>query len=278
MNRYQVQRGVGAVLLHLFVFGLALWTCSPFLWMVSASLMKAGEASHFPPPLLPESPTTEHYTSLLSRLNLARHFLNSTILATGVSAISLLVNSMAGFAFAKFRFRGKRTIFSLLLATMIVPAQITMLPVFLLLKHLHLLNTYFGIILPGMASAFGIFLVRQYLENVPDSLLEAARMDGASDWRIYWTVVLPLAKPVLGTLTLFTFVGTWNDFLWPLIVMTREEMYTLPVALANLMGEHAPDLELMMAGAVVTVAPVVVLFLALQRYYLRGILVGGLRE
>ena len=278
MNQYRVRNFASVSLLHVFVVALAVWSCVPFLWMVSASTMRLGEASQFPPRFFPEKPTLEHYRALLEHLNMGRYFLNSLVLATGVSAASLIVNSMAGFAFAKFAFRGKRLVFSLLLVTMIVPGQVTMLPVFLLLKHLHLLNTYFGIILPGMASAFGIYLVRQYLESIPDSLLEAARIDGASNWRIYWDIIVPLAKPVLVTLLLFTFVGTWNDFLWPLIVMTRDDMYTLPVALAALMGEHAQDLELMMAGAVLTVAPIVVLFLALQRYYLRGILLGGVRE
>jgi len=278
MNQYRVRNFASVSLLHVFVVALAVWSCVPFLWMVSASTMRLGEASQFPPRFFPEKPTLEHYRALLEHLNMGRYFLNSLVLAIGVSAASLIVNSMAGFAFAKFAFRGKKPVFSLLLATMIVPAQVTMLPVFLLLKHLHLLNTYFGIILPGMASAFGIYLVRQYLESIPDSLLEAARIDGASNWRIYWDIIVPLAKPVLVTLLLFTFVGTWNDFLWPLIVMTRDDMYTLPVALAALMGEHAQDLELMMAGAVLTVAPIVLLFLALQRYYLRGILLGGVRE
>ncbi len=278
MNQYRVRNFASVSLLHVFVVALAVWSCAPFLWMVSASTMRLGEASQFPPRFFPEKATLEHYRALLEHLNMGRYFLNSLVLATGVSAASLIVNSMAGFAFAKFAFRGKRLVFSLLLVTMIVPGQVTMLPVFLLLKHLHLLNTYFGIILPGMASAFGIYLVRQYLESIPDSLLEAARIDGATNWRIYWDIVVPLAKPVLVTLLLFTFVGTWNDFLWPLIVMTRDDMYTLPVALAALMGEHAQDLELMMAGAVLTVVPIVVLFLALQRYYLRGILLGGVRE
>ena len=153
-----------------------------------------------------------------------------------------------------------------------------MLPVFLLLNKMGLLNTYFGIILPGMASIFGIFLIKQYLQSIPDSLLDAARIDGARDFTIYWKIILPLAKPVLVTLALLTFMGTWNDFLWPLIVMTRENMYTLPVALANLLGEHVQDAELMMAGSVITIVPIILVFLLLQKYYIQGILIGGLKE
>ncbi|MCI0512373.1 carbohydrate ABC transporter permease [candidate division KSB1 bacterium] len=264
--------------LHVSMLGIGLFCLLPFLWMLSASFMPTGEASSFPPRFLPHRVTLAQYLFLFQRLSLGRFFLNSLILAISVTLVSLLVNSMAGYALAKFTFRGKRQLFVFLLASMIIPGQITMLPVFLLLNKLGLLNTYFGIIIPGMASIFGIFLIRQYLQSIPDSLLEAARIDGASNFSIYWRIVLPLAAPVLVTLALFTFMGTWNDFLWPLVVMTREEMYTLPVAIANLMGEHAPDPELMMAGSVITILPVLIVFLALQKYYIRGILLGGVKE
>ncbi len=264
--------------LHLGMVAFSALTLLPFFWMLGASFMHAGEASTFPPKFIPSHATLEQYRLLFSRLSLGRFFLNSLVLALGVTAVSLLVNSMAGFAFAKFQFRGKRRLFVFLLSSMIIPGQVTMLPVFLLLKKLGLLNTYFGIILPGMASIFGIFLISQYLKSIPDSLIEAARIDGASDFRIYWNIVMPLASPVLVTLALFTFMGTWNDFLWPLIVMTKQEMYTLPVALANLVGEHVQDPELMMAGSVVTILPVMIVFLALQKYYVQGILLGGVKE
>jgi multiple sugar transport system permease protein len=259
------------------LLGLAV-TLLPFWWMVMASFMPGGEASTFPPRFWPSRWSAEHYTTLWQRLQVGRYFLNSLILAGGVTLVSVLVNSLAGYAFAKYAFRGKQAIFGLLLTSLVIPGQVTMLPVFLLLKQMGLLNSYFGIIIPGMASIFGIFLIRQYLQGVPDSLIEAARIDGAGDLRIYWTIIMPLAKPILVTLALFTFMGTWNDFLWPLIVLNRQDMYTLPVAIANLMGEHAPDPELMMAGAVVTILPILVLFLALQKYYIQGILMGGIKE
>jgi multiple sugar transport system permease protein len=152
-----------------------------------------------------------------------------------------------------------------------------MLPLFLLLKELGLVNTYWGVILPGMASIFGIFLIRQYALGIPDDLLDAARIDGAGEFRIYRSVVLPLLAPILVTLAIFTFLTVWNDFMWPLIILTDDDMYTLPVALANLMGEHAQDVELMMAGSVLTVLPVLVLFLALQRYYIEGVMLGSVK-
>ncbi len=161
---------------------------------------------------------------------------------------------------------------------MVIPAQVSMLPLFLMLKEMGLVNTYAGVVIPGMASIFGIFLIRQYALSIPDSLLDAARIDGAGELRIYWSLVLPACKPILVTLAVFTFMGTWNDFMWPLIVLSDDGMYTLPVALANLLGEHVQDIELMMAGAVLTVLPVMLLFMALQKYYIAGIMSGAVKD
>jgi len=227
---------------------------------------------------LPSAFTLEHYRALFTRLNLARHLLSSTLVASATTLVSLFLNSMAGYAFAKLRFPGRDRIFGALLGALVIPAQVSMLPLFLLLKELHLVNSYVGVIIPGMASVFGIFLVRQYALSIPESLLDAARIDGAGELRIYWSLVVPFCRPVLVTLAVFTFLGTWNDFLWPLIVLADDDLYTLPVALANLLGEHAEDTELMMAGSVLTVLPVLALFVALQRYYIAGIMSGALKE
>lgn len=253
-------------------------TLAPLLWMVSASLMPTGQASTFPPPFFPREVTLDQYVGLFTRLDLGRNLLNSILLSVAVTVVSLAVNSMAGYAFAKYRFRGKQQLFKLLIASMIIPAQVTMLPLFLMLNKMGMINTYFGVIIPGMASIFGIFLIRQYALSISDSLIEAARIDGAGDFRIYWSVILPLCKPILITLAIFTFMGTWNDFLWPLIVMTDASMYTLPVALAGLVGEHVQDTELMMAGSVMTVLPVLVVFAAVQKYYIAGIMAGSVKE
>jgi multiple sugar transport system permease protein len=263
--------------LYVVLIGAAVMTAFPLLWMVSASFMPAGEANSVPPPLLPSEVTFEHYRQLFTQLNMGRYLLNSTLLATAVTLLSLLLNSMAGYAFAKFRFPGRDGLFKTLLAALVIPAQVAMLPLFLLLKSMGLVNTYGGVIVPTMASIFGIFLIRQYTLSVPDSLLEAARIDGASEFRIYWSVVLPLIMPILVTLAIFTFMGTWNDFMWPLIVLTDNDLYTLPVALAVFSREHVQDNELMMAGAVVTVLPVLFVFLALQRYYIQGIMMGSVK-
>ncbi|HVF61314.1 MAG TPA: carbohydrate ABC transporter permease [Thermoanaerobaculia bacterium] len=256
----------------------ALLTLLPLAWMVSASFMPAGEANQLPPRYLPSAPTLVHYQTLFARLNLGRAFRNSLILAVSITAVSVLCNSMAGYAFAKLRFRGRDRLFALLLLTLVVPPQVGMLPLYLELRALGLVNSYGGVVVAAIATVFGIFLVRQFALAIPDELLDAARIDGASEWRIYWNVVLPLLRPILVTLAVFTFLSSWNDFMWPLIVLTDERLQTLPVALANLSGEHVQDTELMMAGAVVTVMPVLILFLAAQRQYLEGILMGGLKE
>jgi multiple sugar transport system permease protein len=249
----------------------------PMVWMISASFMSAGEASSYPPRLLPQRPTTEHYVALFTRLDLGRFFVNSAVIAISVTAISLLINSMAGYAFAKFRFRGRDRLFRALAAGLVIPVQVAMLPLFLLMKQLGLINTYWGVIIPTMASIFGIFLVRQYVTSLPDDMLDAARIDGAGELRIYWTIVLPVIRPILATLAIWTFLTTWNDFMWPLIVLSDESRYTLPVALANLSGEHVQDTELMMAGSVLTVLPVLIVFMVLQRYYIQGITAGSVK-
>lgn len=272
-----MRRAARSLLLHGALVLAALLSLAPLLWMVSASLMPAGEATAYPPRFLPQRVTFEHYRALFTRLDVARYVLNSAVLSLLITAVSLVLNSMAGYAFAKFRFAGRDRLFRLLLAALVIPGQITMLPLFLMLREMGLINSYLGVLVPGLASIFGIFLVRQYALSVPDSILDAARIDGAGELRIYWSMFLPSVRPVLVTLALFTFLGTWNDFLWPLIVLTDESLYTLPVALANLLGEHAQDTELMMAGAVMTVLPVVLVFLALQKYYIEGIAAGAVK-
>ena len=269
---------LGAVLLHAALLLLAGATLVPLLWMVSASLMPAGEASAGGLRLLPSAPTLANYRALFERLQLARNLANSAFLASAVTASSLVVNALAGYAFAKLRFPGRDRIFRGLLAAMVIPGQVAMLPLFLLLEALGLVNTYWGVVLPGVASVFAIFLVRQYALSIPDSLLDAARVDGAGELRVFAEIALPACRPILVTLAVFTFLGSWNDFLWPLVVLSDDALQTLPVALANLAGEHVQDVELMMAGSVLTVLPVVLLFVALQRHYLAGLLAGAVKE
>ena len=255
-------------------------TLFPLLWMLSVSFMQPGAASSLPPPMWPAHATLHNYRELFVHAGMGRYFANSVFISSAITLLSLVCNTLAGYAFAKLRFAGRDRVFGALIGGLVIPAQVAMLPLFLLLKYVGLVNTYAGVILPGTATVFGIvgiFLVRQYARGIPDELLEAARVDGAGEARIFVQIVLPLLKPILVTLAVLTFLTAWNDFMWPLIVLTGQQHYTLPVGLASLSREHVQDFELMMAGAVVTVLPVLVLFLALQRYYVRGLLLGSVK-
>lgn len=262
---------------HAALIACAALTLFPLAWMVSVSFMPQGAASVIPPPILPPSTTLANYRQLFAQADMGRYFVNSVIVASGATFLSLIFNGAAGYAFAKLRFAGRDRLMQLLLASLLIPAQVTMIPLFGMMKAFGLVNSYASVIIPGMASLFGIFLVRQYALSIPGELLDAARIDGASELRIFRSLVLPLLVPILVTLGIFTFLATWNDFMWPLIVLSDKEMQTLPVALAGMSREHVQDYELTMAGSVVTVLPVLVLFLALQRYYLQGILVGSVK-
>jgi multiple sugar transport system permease protein len=272
-----MNRRLESILLHAVLIAGGAITLFPLFWMLAASFMTSGEATTIPPHLVPHAATLDQYRELFLRLNLGRAFFSSAVIAIVVTISSVLFGSMAGYAFAKLRFGGRDRIFGFLLMALIIPPQVGMLPLFLLMKQLHLVNSYWGAIIPSMATMFGIFLIRQFMLSVPQELLEAARLDGAGELRIYWSIVMPLARPILATLATFMFMSTWNDFMWPLIVLSDQAHYTLPVALANLSGEHVQDIELMMAGAVVTVLPVLTLFVALQRYYIAGLMAGSVK-
>ncbi|MGV3615577.1 MAG: carbohydrate ABC transporter permease [Fimbriimonas sp.] len=250
----------------------------PFLWMVSTSLKGDTEAFAFPPKLFPWPPKWANYPDALKIAPFGRFFMNSVIISVSVTVTSLLLNSMAAYGFSKFNFKGRDALFMLLLATMMIPGQVTMIPSFLMLKYFGWLDTYAGLIVPGVAGAFGIFFLRQYMVTLPDELFDAARIDGASEMRIFWRIVFPLAKPALATLAIFTFMGSWNDFLGPLIVVKSEEMRTLPLAVSALSaGHYVMSWPLLMAGACFVILPVIVVYLLAQRYFIEGIAMGGVK-
>ncbi len=267
----------GALLINGLLGLTGALTLFPLVWMVSVSFMPAGTSATYPPPLFPAHPTMANYTELWTHAGMARHLGNSMLLATLATLLSLTLNVSAGYAFAKIEFPGRETVAKAMLAALVIPAQVAMLPLFLELKALGLVDTYAGVLVPSLAGIFSIFLVRQAALSIPNELIDAARIDGASEWTIYRRVALPLMRPMLVTLGVFTFLGSWNDFLWPLIVLNDSSRYTLPVALAALSREHVQDNELMMAGSVVTVVPVLLLFLLLQRHYLAGLMVGAVK-
>ncbi len=274
---YIIEYKVKKYLVYTLLIAGLIVTLAPFFWMISTSLKTRAGIFSMPPQWIPAEPTFSHYIRLLDQMNFFRNFFNSTVVALAVTGFGLFFNSLAGYAFAKFRFPGRNRIFAILILSLMVPGQVTMMPVFLILRSMGLINTYIGLIITGTISVFGIFLVRQFVQTIPNDLIEAARIDGCSEFGIYWKVILPLCKPVLATLGIFTFMTSWNEFLWPLIVMIREEMYTLPVALAALEGQHATDYGLVMAGAVVVVIPVLIVFLVAQKYIIEGISTTGLK-
>ena len=270
-------RSWGEVAFTAFAALVSLLVLAPLLWMVSVSLMQPGAAAQFPPPLLPAHPTLDNYRTLFADYGIGRYALNSLLVSTLATGLALLFVVPAGYAFAKLRFRGRDAIFQALVAALVIPGQIGMLPLFLELKAMGLVNSYAGALVPWLAGIFGIFMVRQFCLGIPDELIEAARIDGAGEGMILRRIILPVLKPILVTLALFVFLGSWNDFMWPLILLADQDLYTLPVALAALSREHVQDNELMMAGSVVTTLPVLVLFLALQRHYLDGLLAGSVK-
>ncbi len=278
MKKFQLSRFIEHSVVYAALIVVFIIAVVPFVWMISTSFKHGGGIFSLPPQWIPKDPTLEWYVQLFKSVKFSLHFTNSLIVAATTTFLNLFFCSLAGYAFAKLRFAGRKRIFTVLMTTLMIPGQITMIPVFLFLKYLGLLNSYWGLILPSSVGIFGIFLIRQFMLTIPDDLIEASRIDGCSEFRIYWNIVLPLCKPVLATLGIFTFMGSWNDFLWPLIVMVGEDRYTLPVALANLNGQYATKFGLLMAGAVVVVIPVIFIFILAQKYVIRGIATTGLKE
>jgi multiple sugar transport system permease protein len=250
----------------------------PFVWMFLSSVKPEGEVRAVPPTWWPETITAENYHALFTRLDFPTYFVNSILVALAITLGNLLFCSMLGYALAKLVFPGKRIVFGLVLLTLMVPGVVTFVPLFVLTTNLGLTNTLPGMFLPFLAGPFGVFLMRQFIGGLPDELIQAARVDGAGELRIFFSVILPLCGPALGTLGILTFLASWNNFLWPLVVAQTEDKYTLPVALALYsVGQNATQYGLLLAGAVVVVIPVIVVFLVLQRHIMQGIAMTGIK-
>ena len=266
-----------ALLYVILAIGLVLMV-APFLWMLLGSFKPRAEFLQSVPTWLPTNPTGDNYDRLVARLDFPRFFLNSIVIAVAVTVGNLIFSPMLGYALAKLRFAGRRVPLLLVLSTLMLPASATLIPLFVLMSSLGLVNTYPGLILPFLAGAFGVFLTRQFFQGLPDELLEAARIDGAGEFRIFWTIAMPLATPVLATLGILTFLGSWNGFVYPLVMATSPEMYTLPVALATFaIGQFQAEHGMLMAGSVILVVPVLIVFVLLQRWITEGIATTGLK-
>ena len=247
----------------------------PFAYMLSTSLKTNAEVYELS--LLPRAPTLENYRRLGGASGFPRWFLNSLAIAVVTTASVLFFDSLVGYTLAKFRFRGRRVVFLAILSTLMIPTEMLVLPWYVMSKNLGWLDTYWGIMFPGMMTGFGTFLMKQFFESVPDELLEAGRVDGLGEFQIWWRIAMPLVGPALSALAIFTFLGNWTAFLWPLISTTQRELYTLPVGFASFSGEFQREWEMVMAGASVATLPVLLVFVLLQKYIVRGVMLTGIK-
>ncbi|WP_250565374.1 carbohydrate ABC transporter permease [Adonisia turfae] len=239
----------------------------PLLWLISTAFKSGTEnIFEFPPRFIPQEPTFRNFVNVWQTNPFGRYFFNSTLIATITVVLNLLFCSLAAYPLARLNFRGRELIFSLIVATILIPFQIVMIPLYILTVQLGLTNSYLGVIFPAIASAFGIFLMRQAFQNVPKELEEASRIDGCSELGIWWHIMIPSVRPALVTLAIFVFIGSWGDFLWPLLVLNRPEYYTLPLGVARLAGSFSLDWRLIAAGSVIATAPILLFFVIMQRY------------
>ncbi len=254
-------------------------TLVPFIWMLLTSLKSSQEIIQIPPTFIPEKWTFESYRTIFSdpRVPLARFYLNSFFVAGSRVAITLFTSSLAGFIFAKYKFWGAKASFSFILMQLMIPFQVVMIPAYLILVKLHLVDSLWGLIIPSMVDAFGIFFMRQFIESLPNELIDAARIDGASEFGIYWRIILPQLGAAMATLGIFTFMGTWNDYLWPLVVITSHEKRTLPLLLTWYNSVHGTRYDLTMAASILVLLPIMVVYLMFQRWIVRGISMTGIK-
>ncbi|MEL6453986.1 MAG: carbohydrate ABC transporter permease [Cyanobacteria bacterium J06623_5] len=258
---------IQVALMYLLLSAIALIMLLPLLWLVSTAFKGPMEnLFQFPPQFLPESPTLGNFTKVWQTNPFGRYFFNSTLIAVVTVVLNLLLCSLAAYPLARLNFKGRELIFSLIVSTILIPFQIVMIPLYILTVQLGLTNTYLGAIFPSIASAFGIFLMRQAFQSVPKELEEAARIDGCTELGIWWHIMLPSVRPALVTLAIFVFIGSWSDFLWPLLILDRPEYYTLPLGVARLAGSFSLDWRLIAAGSVISIVPIVLFFVAAQRY------------
>ena len=249
----------------------------PLYWMVTTALTPSGAAIKVPPTLIPSEPTLDNFVRLFQQAPVILWALNSLIIAVAIMIGHVIFDSMAGYAFAKKRFFGKNLLFVLIVSSLMIPVHVTLVPRFILVSEIGLVNNPLGVILPSIADVFGIFLMRQFISSLPSELEDAARVDGASEWQVFWRIVMPLSRPAVATVAIFSFVGAWNAFLWPLIVLSKRELLTLPVGVATLQQEFTQNIGMVMAGAAVGAIPMIILFLLFQRFFLEGIRVGGMK-
>ncbi len=274
-------RSAFAIVVHALLIIGALITVLPFLWMVLSSFKTTTEIFRYPPALLPDRWIFRHYLDLFRTTLFPRWYGNSLWVATIATLAVLFFSSLAGFGFGKYDFWGREVLFNILIASMIVPFGVVLIPLFVMVSRLGMIDKYATLIVPFMAPAFGIFMMKQFMASIPSELLDSARIDGAQEFGIYWRIVLPLLRPALGALTVYTFLGSWNSFLWPLVIMRSMARYTLPVGLATLIGISSGgkiEYGMLLAGSTLVSLPVVTLFLLMQRQFIAGLTLGSVKE
>lgn len=267
------------IVVYLILLAGLLVTLVPFIWVLLTSLKTSSEIIRIPPTFFPENWSFDSYKTIFNdpRLPLGRFYLNSLFVALSRVVITLFTSSLAGYIFAKYKFWGKNLTFGFILAQLMIPFQVVMIPSYLILTKLHLVNSLWGLIIPSMVDAFGIFLMRQFIENIPGELIDAGRIDGASEFHIYWKIVLPQLGAPLATLGIFTFMASWNDYLWPLIVITTHEKRTLPLLLIWYNSQHTTRYDLTMAASVLVLLPILAVYILFQRWIVRGIAMTGFK-
>ncbi len=277
-RRLNVGQAVGLGIGGLVLLLGAVWMLLPLAWMISASLMPLSEVIKVPPVwFAPTKYSFDNYLEVLGKVGFGLFFRNSLFVAVAITAAQLLTSCMAGFAFARYEFPGRTAIFLLILSTMMIPFQVIMIPLFIMMARLHMVNTFWGMIIPAIVTPFGIFMMRQFMLSVPKALLEAARIDGASEPYIFARIMLPLCKPAISALAIFAFLGSWDNFLWPLIILNSKELWTLPIAMSRFTEQYISQTHLQMAGASIMFIPVLVVFLLMQRNFIEGIALTGLK-
>lgn len=276
-HRKKIFSAILTIFTYILLLALALSMLIPFLWMVSTSFMDELEVYQYPPKLFPDKLNWSNYKEALTLLPFDRFFLNSIIISLGVVSGQLIICSLAAFSFARLKYKGRDKIFAVYLSTMMIPAIVTIIPVFLIIDTFQGLNTYWALIVPFLNSVWGIFLLRQFFLTLPKDLEDAARIDGASNWTIYLKIILPLSRPALATLGIFSFMASWKEFLWPLIVTSQMEMRPVEVGIALFHSIHITKWPYQMAAAVVVMLPILVVFFFTQRYFIKGIALTGMK-
>ena len=268
---------VSKVVYYVVMIAHSFFMFLPLFWMITTSLKDSGALTAIPIEWIPKKVTLDSFRKLFEIFPFGKAFLNSVIVSVSITIVNVFSACMAAYVFAKIPFKGRELLFGIFLITMMIPGSVTLIPNYLILRSFHLLNSYLGLVLPSFFNIFGIFMLRQSMRQIPDDFIDAAVIDGASQWKIFFNVIIPLSRPMIATLFVITFMGAWNDYLWPLIVLTDKNKMTLPVALSMLNGQYSTEYNLLMAGALISIVPIIIVYAFAQRYFEEGLTAGGLK-